>query len=179
MEAYIRRFGPSNAIYDGKTRSLLQDDERDFDLRKAVFAGAFTEPGGSVMAAYQVYDEETNDARLILMDAPPQTLNHMIAAGQASQVDRVIFESLAPLSDAPGAQAEATIPVTDMEGRPIRDGDMKVRILRRSEQQGGDQYEIIVKMKGGIELPKVVGSLQEVADTYKNYVIELNGLSDA
>lgn len=174
LEDYLVRFNP--ALEDGKTRQPLEDADRDFDIRTAQLAGVFSEPGEGLKVAYQVWsaDPEDQDPRLILTNAPPEAQHFLFQAGNYTQFDAITYNLLSHLSEEPGGRTMAELPVTDADGEPIPGADITVRMLRRSEQNPHQQYEVVVPRADDTVTPIRVGTLQQVADIYRRFYAKVN-----
>lgn len=173
MKNHLRR--SASVIMDGKTRQVLYeqgrgDSELDFDVRDAEYAGVFPDEGGELMAAYQVFDEDGMNPRLILTPAPPGAFDHMLQAGNYSGADHYVLSQLQGLSSEPGAPNQTFLPIISEVGEEIGDAGIEVRMLPRSQQDPsrGRQYQVIAVSPDGRRAQYFVGSGNDVARLYRN-----------
>lgn len=175
MEDYLSRFNPS--LEDGKTREPIEDEDRTFDVRDAEFTGIFTDDGGRMMAAYQVYEENdegiATDPKLVLTEAPPEARQLMFQAGDYDGFDAITYSHLAGLSDEPGGRREASIPITDAENNPTG-AEVQVRLLDRSSQNPERQYEVLARRGDGHTVHYEAANKGDIARLYRELYRRVN-----
>lgn len=174
MENYLKRTNP--VLIDGKTRETLYDDDIDFDVRQAEYSGVFTDEGGEIMAAYQVFDEDGMNPRIVLARAPSGVEDYMLRAGLYDEVDKFVFSNIRALSSEPGATSETFLPITSREGEQIGEAGIDVRMLPRADQDPhrGRQYEVHAVGPDGRRAQYLVGSGNDVAAIYRNLFAKLS-----
>ncbi len=180
FQNYLKKSVPP--LFDGKTRDVLYDSELNdmkdegINIRDAEYSGMFIDPEtGEFMVAYQAFDSEGSNPRLLLTKAPRGSEQFALQAGMIDQIDHYVLSQVRQLTDQPGRSGEnVTIPMQAAE-YDFGQAAMEVRMLPRADQdaQRGRMYEVIVTSPEGRRSSQFVGSGDAITQGYKNYLQNL------